>query len=252
MATMTVGKRLGLGFGAVIALMIIVALIGITNMRSIQAQLDDIVNDEFPKTVQANNMVDGINAIGIFMRDSLLVTGQEDIQKELAGIEEKRKVIDDSLEKLQASITSEKGKTMLAKVLDARTKYADSQDAFIKLQKEGKQAEAKTLLLGEAMGLQDAYIKVVNELTTLQSDRMTEIGGEANQQVKNALIQIIIITLIALLAAAFMGYLITRNLMKQLGGEPDYAADAVGKIAAGDLTMHLRSGQATTAACCIH
>jgi len=37
MASMKVGTRLGLGFGAVVALLIIVAVLGIMNMRSLQA-----------------------------------------------------------------------------------------------------------------------------------------------------------------------------------------------------------------------
>ncbi|WP_435628688.1 methyl-accepting chemotaxis protein [Candidatus Ferrigenium straubiae] len=236
---MKVGTRLGLGFGAVIVLLIIVAIVGIINMRGIQAELDDIIHDEFPKTVQANNMIDGINSIGVLMRDSLLVAGHDNILKELAGIDEKRKFIKENLEKLQASIASEKGKAALAKVIDVRNKYVGSQDAFIKLQKDGKQAEAKALFLAETMDLQDAYIKSVNELIGLQSDRMISIGEEANQQVKSALILIVVLSLIAVLVGAIVAIMIVRGLMKQLGGEPDYAADAVGKIAAGDLSMTL-------------
>ena len=239
MAGMKVGTRLGLGFGAVIVLLIIVALLGITNMRGIQAQLDDIVNDEFPKTVQANNVIDAVNGIGIFMRDSLLVTGQENIQKELNGIPPLRKTIKENVEKLQATIHSEKGKAALGKILDLRAKYIASQDAFIKLQAEGKTLEAKKLFMDETMELQDGYIVAVNELITLQSNRMIEIGEEANQQVKSALILIIVLSLIAVVIGVIVAFMIVRNLMKQLGGEPDYAADAVGKIAAGDLSMDL-------------
>jgi len=239
MASMKVGTRLGLGFGAVVVLLIIVAVLGIMNMRALQHDVDTMVNDKFPKTVQANNMVGGVQAIGIFMRDSLLVTGQDNIQKELSGIEEKRKVIKENLDKIEKSVASESGKATLAKVLDARTKYVAAQEHFIKLQKEGKQAEAKTYMMETAMDLQDAYIATINKLIEHQSESMEKTGVEAEKQVQSALIQILIVTLIALLAAAVVGYLITRGLMKQLGGEPDYAADAVGKIAAGDLTMHL-------------
>ncbi|MDP4028831.1 MAG: MCP four helix bundle domain-containing protein, partial [Gallionella sp.] len=248
MASMKVGTRLGLGFGAVIVLLIVVAILGITNMRSVQGQLDDIINDEFPKTVQANNMIDGINKIGMFMRDSLLVTGMDNVQKELVGIDENRQFIKESLEKLEKSITSEKGKAVLGKVTDMRNKYVDSQDAFIKLQKEGKQVEAKTLFMAETMELQDSYIKAVNELITLQSDRMTEIGTEAHKSVQTALIIIVIISLIAVLVGVIVAVMIVRNLMKQLGGEPDYAADAVGKIAQGDLSINLdlRPGDTTS------
>ncbi|MHB0927218.1 MAG: methyl-accepting chemotaxis protein [Gallionellaceae bacterium] len=239
MAGMKVGTRLGLGFGAVIVLLIIVAFLGITNMRGIQAQLDDIVNDEFPKTVQANNVIDAVNGIGIFMRDSLLVTGQENIQKELGNVPSLRKNIKENIEKLQASITSEKGKASLGKILDLRAKYIASQDNFIKLQTEGKTVEAKKLFMDETMELQDGYIVAVNDLILLQSNRLAEIGEEANQQVKSALILIIVLSLIAVVVGVVVAFMIVRNLMKQLGGEPDYAADALGKIAAGDLSMNL-------------
>ena len=239
MAGMKVGTRLGLGFGAVIVLLIIVAILGITDMRSIQTELDDIINDRFPKTVQANKIVEGVNAIGVFMRDSLLVTGHDNTMKEINNIDEQRKIIKDNVEKLQASITTEKGKAALAKVLDARSKYIGSQDEFTKLQKEGKTAEAKTLFVEKTMYLQDAYIKTVNELVALESNRMTEIGGEVNKSVQTALIIIIILSLIAVLVGVIVAFMIVRGLMKQLGGEPDYAADAVGKIAGGDLSMEL-------------
>jgi len=239
MATMTVGKRLGLGFGAVIVLLIIVAILSAMNMRALQNDVDTLINDKFPKTVFANNMVDGVNAIGIFMRDSLLVTGHDNVQKELAGINEKRKVIKDNLDKLEKSVASESGKAGLAKVLDARSKYVTTQDQFIKLQNEGKQAEAKTYMMETAMDLQDAYIKSINDLIEHQSKSMEKTGHESAKHVQSALIQILIISLIAVLIGVIVAMMIVRGLMKQLGGEPDYAAEAVGKIAQGDLTATL-------------
>ena len=50
---------------------------------------------------------------------------------------------------------------------------------------------------------------------------------------------IIVLVIIAVIAGIVIAFLIVRNLMKQLGGEPDYAAHAVGKIAAGDLSIDL-------------
>ncbi len=246
MANMKVGTRLGLGFGAVVTLLIIVAILGIMNMRTLQHDIDGLIHDKFPKTVQANDVVNSINAIGLFMRDSLLVTGQENVQKELNGIEEKRKVIKETLDKLQASVASEAGKAALASVLDARTKYVAAQEHFIKLQKEGKQVEAKIYMMETAMDLQDAYIVSINKLIEHQSASMMKTGDEAEQQVRAALVQIIIVTLIALVAAIVIGFMIVRNLMKQLGGEPDYAAHAVGKIATGDLSINLDIKQGDT------
>lgn len=44
-ANLRIGVRLGLGFGLVLALMVALALIGMSGMATINASLDGIVND---------------------------------------------------------------------------------------------------------------------------------------------------------------------------------------------------------------
>ena len=239
MANMKVGTRLGLGFGAVTLMLLIVAAIGINGMRGMQTDIQDIVNDKFPKTVWANNIVGGINDIARAMRNALLESDKDKIAKEMSSIEESRKVIKDNLDKLEDKIKTAEGKAALAKVTDARTKYIGAQDTFLKLMQEGKQADAKAFLLADIRPLQAAYIDSVNKLTDFQEGLMHEAGKNADKEVQNSLLTISILALIALATSVGMGFMITRNLMKQLGGEPDYAAEAVGRIAAGDLTMQV-------------
>jgi len=43
--------------------------------------------------------------------------------------------------------------------------------------------------------------------------------------------------LVFVLFSGLLGYLITSRLLKQLGGEPEYAATIVKQIATGDLTV---------------
>lgn len=45
---------------------------------------------------------------------------------------------------------------------------------------------------------------------------------------------------LAVLVVGFIGWTITNNLTKQLGGEPAYVAEIVGRIAKGDLTQDIR------------
>jgi methyl-accepting chemotaxis protein len=236
---MKVGTKLALGFSAVILMLIIVAVLGITNMRSMQTELDDIVHDKFPKTIWANNMVDGINVIARAMRNTLLVSDKESAAKELARVEEARAKIKENLEKLQDKIKSEAGKAVLAQVVDARSKYVDSQNKFIQMIKDGKREEAKDYLLNDIRPLQATYIANIQKLIEFQSDLMTKVGEDANKAVQGALTIIIILSLIAIAVGIAVAFWIIRNLMKQLGGEPDYAAHAVGKIAGGDLTIDL-------------
>ncbi|MCK9202093.1 MAG: methyl-accepting chemotaxis protein, partial [Gallionella sp.] len=77
---------------------------------------------------------------------------------------------------------------------------------------------------------------------------MTKTGEEANKAVGSALVMIIVLAIIAVIVGVVIALMIVRNLMKQLGGEPDYAAEAVHKIANGDLSVNLaiRPGDTTS------
>ena len=234
-SNLKVGARLGLGFGALIAMMMIIAMLGITNMRNIQGKLDDIVNKEFPKTVWANNMLEGVDAIGIHMRDSLLETGKDKIKIELDGITEKRKVTKDNLEKLQTVMTSDADKAALAKVVEVRNEYVGEQEVFLKLIDEGKLEEAKTFLMQKVMGLQDNYIEKLNELTEYQSNGMKKIGDEANKQVQSMVMLVVMFALIALVIGVVTGFLIARSITRPL----QQAVEVAGAVAKGDLTQHI-------------
>jgi methyl-accepting chemotaxis protein len=245
---MKVGTRLGLGFGAVIILMIIIAVLGITNMRTVAGDIDDIIGDKFPKTVWANDMVSGINTIARAMRNALLETDPAKIQKEIDRIEEQRVVIKENLAKLEEKITSPEGKAMVDAVKEARAKYVGQQDEFLKLLKEGKQSDAKILLLTQIRVTQSDYTASVSKLIDYQEALMKKTGEEADSAVQSALMLIIVLTIIAIIAGVVIAMMIVRNLMKQLGGEPDYAAEAVHKIAQGDLsaTLEIKPGDTTS------
>jgi methyl-accepting chemotaxis protein len=59
---------------------------------------------------------------------------------------------------------------------------------------------------------------------------------EAQAAKQSALLLSLLVGAATLLAIAGIGFYITRNLMRQLGGEPDQAAEIANKIAAGDLS----------------
>ncbi|MCE5180835.1 MAG: MCP four helix bundle domain-containing protein, partial [Betaproteobacteria bacterium] len=247
LATMKVGTRLGLGFGAVLLLLVIIGSVSIKDLSSLNKSIDVIVNNQFPKTVYANNAIDSINVIARAMRNSLLVDKAE-IPKELARIVEERKKIGENLEKVGALMFSDEGKRLHKVVMDMRARYVVSQDKFIDLVKAGKQDEAKHLMYTETRPLQNDYINSVNKMIEFSSNLMIKLGKDAAEQVSSALFVISILGVIAIILGAVIGFMITRGLLKQLGGEPDYAAEAVHKIAGGDLSMDLtiKTGDTTS------
>ena len=239
-ANMRLAVRLGLGFAVTLALLVIISVVSYVRLGALNENIELMVNDRFPKTVQANNMVDAINTIARQLRNAYIYSGEEQ-QKSLAMIEPQRKIITDNLEKLNKSIASEKGKELLKTIATNRAAYVVSQDKFMELLKADKKAEIVTLLQGELRKTQNDYIAAINELILFQTAAMEKAGKQADELVGNTEQLIILLGSIAALFAVVLGWLITRSVIKQIGGEPDYARDMVVRLSEGDLTMKLET-----------
>ena len=105
MGNLKVSTRLGLGFGAVLLLLGVVALIGILRINTINEDIHLVVDNYFPKTVQANTVVDNINIIARAMRNTLLFDDRAAIQTQLERIDRARDKIVENLDLLKRTIT---------------------------------------------------------------------------------------------------------------------------------------------------
>jgi methyl-accepting chemotaxis protein len=239
-ANMRLAVRLGLGFAVTLALLVIISVVSYVRLGALNDNIELMVNDRFPKTVQANTMVDAINTIARQLRNAYIYSGEEQ-QKSLALIDPQRKLITENLDKLNKSITSDKGKELLKTIAASRTAYVVSQDKFMELLKADKKAEIVTLMQGELRKTQNDYIAAINDLILFQTDAMEKAGKQADELVGNTEQLIIMLGSFAALFAVVLGWLITRSVIKQIGGEPDYARDMVVRLSEGDLTMKLET-----------
>ena len=235
-ANMKLAVRLGLGYAATLLLLIVVAGVSFTRLNALNENIEFMVNDRFPKTLQANDMIYALNTIARELRNAYIYSGDEQ-KKSLDAITPLRKVITDNLEKLEKTVKSDKGKEILKAVGVARLAYVGSQDKFFELLKADKKAEIVTLMQGELNKSQTDYVASINTLIKFQSDAMDKAGKEADQLVSDTVRLITILGSIATLLSVLVGWFITRSILKQLGGEPDYARDMVVRLSEGDLTM---------------
>lgn len=91
--------------------------------------------------------------------------------------------------------------------------------------------------------LQTAYFDAVTRLIDYQTQLMEKSGQQAEAMVNDSRSIINVLALISLVIGCVAAYLITRTLMKQLGGEPGYAAEVMKKIAGGDLSVDMALNQ---------
>ncbi|HEY3433844.1 MAG TPA: MCP four helix bundle domain-containing protein, partial [Rhodocyclaceae bacterium] len=230
-----IGVRLGLGFGLVVLLLLTVSTISLVRLSELSTNVDLLVKDKFPKTVQVNAVIDQINQIARIIRNTLLVKGDE-VQKELDRIPGARKIISENLEKLSATVKSEDGKKLLDKVVDARKVYVADQDRFIEILKTGKHEDAVQFMVDQIRKSQGAYIKALDDLNEHQRLAMVKSGDETIAAASSAKMIILSIAITALLIAVIFALWITRSITRPI----NEAVHVASELAEGNLTVHIQ------------
>jgi methyl-accepting chemotaxis protein len=232
---MKIGMRLGLGFGMVLLLLSTIAFIGITRLSNLNDSMELLVEDRYPKTVVANEIVKHLNRIARSMRNVLLMEKQADIKKELERIDESRAEIKKGLESLDKTIKSEKGKEVLKGITETRGKYIGSQEKFLQLVSAGKKDEARDLLLGDVRPQQLAYFDSLNKLIEFQGKLMEDSGKAAADAYTAARTLMLGLAIVAFLLGAGIAYWVTRSITKPV----NEAVNVANMLAEGDLTARI-------------
>jgi methyl-accepting chemotaxis protein len=235
---MRVGTRLGLGFTVVLLGLLIVGAVGVLSMRQLNAEIHRMVDDLLPKIATANNTIDQINIIARAMRNTLLESDRQKVQKELERIAQARETIGKGFAQLDQTIKSPEGRAILEKAIAARAAYLTNQSEFLRLIEAGKSDEAKNLLLTRIRTDQAAYIDAVEQVIAFQDELMTKAGKDAEATAASSLLAIIGVGLGVTLLGVWLAWWTTRSITKPLQ-ESVALADAV---ASGDLTKQISAG----------
>lgn len=155
--------------------------------------------------------------------------------------------VEDALKKLEAFMIDEKDRAMLAADRSALNDFMNVRIMALKLQDEGKQAAAVDYLNANQPTI-SKVIAVFNEHRQYNMEigkRAADDAAATQQAANNISLAVSIATLTVI---GLIGWTIARSLIKQLGGEPAYAADVVSRVAQGDLTVkvEVKPGDSTS------
>lgn len=225
------------GFGLVTVFLLAIATISVINIRAATQDLEKNVNDIWPKTVLANNIIDNINIVARALRNAIILGDKAQIQKELERIVAAREAVSKNIEDLTNTVKSDKGKELLSNVKTSRSEYNEVLERVLGAIKSDNQAQATKLLLGDLREKQKSYFGSVEELLKYQGSLMEEAGKLAEGKAKFSTILTIILACAALIFSAFTLFWIVRSIAKPL----NEAVVVMNKVAEGDLTAAIES-----------
>jgi methyl-accepting chemotaxis protein len=246
---MKVSTRLSLGFGALIVIMLIVGGLAWQAMNNITGRLNDVIDDKVPKLEWISAINYNVLDIARSLRNALLEAHDPaKMEAQIGNVMEARKRIKEAIENIEPRLVLPEGKAAMKRILDARSAFIEGQDTVIRLLREKKNEEARVFLLTEMRERQKHYAAATGDLQKIQEKLLHETGQAAQEQASQAKIFMILSLLVSIVAATLIAWLIIRNLVNRLGGEPAYAADNVLSIARGDLSRSIetRPGDTTS------
>jgi len=232
---MKIGMRLGLGFGLVLVLLSVIAFVGVTRLAQLNEGIEKLANDRYPKTVLANNMKSLVNENARATRNIILLDEAAEMQKEKERIDNNRKKIAESFEKLEAEVRSEEGKKLLAAIKDARTQFVADNNKAIDLAMAQKNAEATKVLLGEMRKSQRTYFDAIDNLIEYQGKLMDDAAVEATTAYNAARTLMVALAIAAFLLGAGIAFWVTRSITRPI----NEAVDVANQLAAGDLNARI-------------
>jgi methyl-accepting chemotaxis protein len=237
MANMKVGTRLGLGFGLVLVLLLVIASLGVYNMSTIYAKLDSIVNENAVKMQMVNDMSEAVHIVARVTRSVVLLEEEPAIRREMEKVVKARADYNQAVEALAKLPATPKGVEIRDRIAAQAKLTRPLNDKVFELALGNKDQEATDLLMKQAGPATQIWQDEMDEYAALQKANNQAGAAEAVAAYERARTLMLVLSAVAIAVGVVASARIARGLLRQLGGEPDYAADIAGRIASGDLTV---------------
>jgi len=234
---MKVGTKLGLGFGLVLVLLLSIAALGVVNMSTIHAKLDRVVNENAVKTELVGRMSEAVHIVARVSRSVVLLDNDTAIANEMNKVASARKAYDEARDRLAAMPATAAGVAIRDRIAGMQNASRALNNKVFELARAHDDVAATEVLMTQAGPVTQQWQDAMAEYAALQRATNDADADAASTAYARARTVMLSLSALAVAIGVVASVLIARNLLRQLGGEPDYAADIAGRIAAGDLTV---------------
>ena len=236
----TVGKRMSVGFGLLVAMMLGISITSLLALNRLDSELSVIVDERVERTRMANALFDATNQIYIHLQALLISSSDERRQAIHDQLLQARKDYAAAYDGLLALPAQADAQALQQAITDARDAALPVNGQVAELAMAGEIEQASTVMRERAIPALTAGTEAITELIELETAAMNAARAQANQVSSQAVRLITLVMLVATLLGIALAVLFTRSLTGPLAR----AAEAARQIARGVLSgAPLRGGQ---------
>ena len=241
-ANLKVSTRLSLGFGVVLLLLLVISVLSIIRLATVSSSTNLIMEDRYPKVQLTDEIIKNAIHNGRLLNSMLLATSEAESEGLRREIEERRAKNVEMMKTLDTTLTMERARQLFKEAQDKRQSLATKYTRMYELVR-GERAAAVEYLKTEFRPANEAYMTAADALGDYVADQMKAAGEQAVATYVETRNLVIGLSIMAVLAGICVALIITRSLLKLLGGEPSYAAEVLQKVAVGDFTVKVQTAQ---------
>ena len=244
----TIRTRLAWGFGSVFALMLILTLLASMRVNRIDDTLNRINNLNNVKQRYAINFRGSVHDRAIAVRDVVLASDAAALDSNLELIKRLAQKYTDSSGPLDAmfspaSTVSDEEKAALAGIKAAEQQAQPLIASVIALRQADNLVEANAVLAKQAGPAFVVWLASINRLIDLEEQMNKGEAANATALTHSFQFWMLALCAVAVAIGSTAAWFISRGMLRQLGGEPAYAMDIAGAIAAGNLAVHIHTAE---------
>ena len=229
-----IGKRLGIGFGITLTLMVVNVVIGVMYLGWISSSLNRLETVNAAKLRYANEIRGALADITYLI--GRIVTTQDnaiknDAKKKIDALRTNYKNAMEGLDKLEIN---DEGKNLIAKIKEETAKGREANNGAIELGMSGKTKDAIEKYV-ELTGIVQRYIGAADEVLRYNEGRIQYRYAEAKKNATTARIVFVLVAIANLIIGIYFSLTITRSIAIPIMR----SASHIDQMAKGDFSIQV-------------
>lgn len=232
LANLNVARRLALGFGLVLLLLVLSVILGLNRLATLNDMVERVVTRDRENVALANRALDLMNEQA---QDTLLMFHEDHPSMVRARITEREVAIDATIQQLEAQLEHAPSLLLLERIREQRDGYVNSfLNAAQHLASE-RRDEALHSVLNDTVPRVNGLKVSIEALIGMQDRVLREMGSRSLATFDRAYQMLIAFLVLAVICAVVLSAWIIRGVIRPLGGEPEAVRAVVERIARGEL-----------------
>lgn len=241
----SLAMRIGLGFASTLSLLVLITAVGIQRVGFIDNTLKEVGEKAAVVQRYAINFRGSVHNRAIAIRDAVLVKDEPALNRHLAEIDQLKREYQDAavmMDRLFAKTAASPEETrLLADIKAIERQTLASTEQVITLRRSHDIAGAQDLLQAQSSALYTEWLKRVNALIDFEEAQIKHSLGTVQSAAGNFARLMVLASAVAILLSVLVSLLIIRKVKATLGAEPEAVAEAIRRLASGELNQPIET-----------